>query len=461
MRIVPALWSVFALLVTAPGAHASPYRFAQHPCAAELTGATCGSISVPEDYEHPSRSIALNVIVFRASEPNREKAAQFDLEGGPGFAVTDSAGFYASDGAAYRKLRDVVLFDMRGTGGSGALRCTGIEERQRAQPAAAFYPPELVADCAKALEARADLRQYTTAIAARDIDSVRETLGYARVDLNAVSYGTTLALRYIADYPRRVRSAVLTGTVSADRTPPAHHAAAAERGLQLLIAACRDDSDCAARYPDLWKDVDAAIERLGPEVGAVFMEKIRTQMYLPATARKVPALLHEAAGGNVAILAGTGTDRVFADGLYLAITCAESLGRIDVDEAIAEAAGTHFGAYRITRQHDACTRWPVGASDPKLFAKARRQVPVLFLSGALDPVTPPDWTAALAQMFPNSRHVVFPEGAHVLEGLSGLDTCMDAMILRFVASLSPQTLDTTCVAGMHREPFVPSADIQG
>jgi pimeloyl-ACP methyl ester carboxylesterase len=459
MRILCALWFMLAML-TAAGAYASPYRFVPHPCADDLAGATCGSISVPENYQHPGRSIALSVIVFPATEPGREKAAQFDLEGGPGFGVTDSAGFYASDGAAYHEHRDVVLFDMRGTGGSGALRCTGIEEYQRAQPAAPLYPPELVADCAKALAARADLRQYTTASAARDIDSVRETLGYARIDLNALSYGTTLALRYIADYPRRVRSAVLTGTVTADRTPPAHHAAAAERGLQLLIAACHDDGDCAARYPDLWKDVDTAIERLGPEAGALFMEKIRTQMYLPATARSVPALLHDAAGGNVAILTKGGAGRVFADGLYLAITCAESLSRIDIDEAIAEAAATHFGAYRITRQREACARWPVAAADPKLFARARHKEPVLFLSGALDPVTPPDWTAALAQMFPNSRHVVFPEGAHVLEGLSGLDTCMDAMILQFVASLSPQTLDTTCVAGMHREPFVLSPGTQ-
>ena len=43
---------------------------------------------------------------------------------------------------------------------------------------------------------------------------VREALGYEQLDLNAVSYGTTLALRYIADYPKRVRTAVLYGTVA-------------------------------------------------------------------------------------------------------------------------------------------------------------------------------------------------------------------------------------------------------
>src|SRR4030095_6366188 len=108
----------------------------------------------------------------------------------------------------YRERRDIVLADMRGTGRSHALRCAGIEEREKRQPALPLYPRELGAECAKQLSAVSDPRQYTTGAAARDIDLIRRALGYEQLDLNAISYGTTLALRYIADYPKAVHAAV-------------------------------------------------------------------------------------------------------------------------------------------------------------------------------------------------------------------------------------------------------------
>jgi pimeloyl-ACP methyl ester carboxylesterase len=461
MRAAKAVLALFAgascacVSMPMPGPVAGP-AFVPHPCPGEIAERIdCVSVRVPESYAEPQgRKIALNAIVFRALAPEGTKAAQFDLEGGPGFAVTDSAAFYASDGAAYRRTRDVVLVDMRGTGGSNPLRCAALEAEAKARPSAPMYPPALVADCARALSAGADLRQYGTAAAARDLEAVRQALGYERIDLNALSYGTTVALRYIADHPDRVRTAVLTGTVPAGMTPPAHHAAAAERGLRLLLAACAADVACARQYPDPWAELDRATRRLGPEAAPVFMEKLRTLLYLPATARGVPKFIHDAANG-VPVLAGrAGGDRAFADGLYLAITCAESMARMDLDAALAESRATRFGAYRLERQRDACAQWPLAPPDPKLLATGRYDVPVLFFSGALDPVTPTEWTLAASRMFPNSKVVVVPDGGHVLEGLGALDTCMDPMILRFVEAGSVDGIDTSCVATMRRGPFL-------
>jgi pimeloyl-ACP methyl ester carboxylesterase len=437
---------------------ATAFRFVAQPCDAALQApsVTCGTVAVPEDYAKPQgRTIDLHVIDFHALEPGSEKAAQFDLEGGPGFAVTDSAVFYATDGEAYRQHRDVVLFDMRGTGASNPIRCTALEERQKAQPAAPIYPPELVAECAERLSATVDLRQYTTANASRDIDAVRQALGFEQIDLNALSYGTTLALRYIADHPTRVRTAVLTSTVPAGKTPPAHHAIAAENGLGHLFDACAADAACAAQYPALASDLDRALRQLDPDRRGVFMEKLRATLYLPGTARRAPSIVHAAAQGNVEILdRSSGPGRAFSDGVYLSITCSESLARIDADKAIAEADATRFGSYRVRRQRDACERWPAAAPDPDLFRTGRYDVPVLFLSGALDPVSPTDWTRETAVQFPDSRHVIVPQGGHVLEGLSGMDSCIDAMILAFVASRSLAGIDDSCVADMSAGPFL-------
>ena len=431
------------------------FQFVTQDCPPALAtaNARCGFVAVPEDYSTwGGRNINLNVIVLKSLEPSGARDAQYDLEGGPGFAVTDSAAFYATDGAMYRTDRDVVLADMRGTGGSAGLFCPNIAQHERENPGSPSYPPALVRDCAALLSGKADLRQYTTAAAARDIDAVRRALGYERLDLNALSYGTTLALRYIADFPDHVRTAVLTGTAPANRMPPRHHAMAAERALKLLFEMCAADSACSTKYPNPAADLERAAERMDAEARDVFLEKIRTMLYLPGTARRVPSVLRKAAGGDFQMKAGD-VGRSFADGLYLSITCSESLAMMDLDTAIAESDATHFGAYRLRRQNDACGQWPKAAPDRRLLEVTKSEVPVLFISGALDPVTPPDWAAETATRFPASRHVVVAQGGHVLEGMSGIETCLDRVVPQFVATASAARIDMACFDSMEAGPF--------
>jgi len=310
-----------------------------------------------------------------------------------------------------------------------------------------------VRDCAESLSFRADLRQYTTAAAARDIEAIREALGYRRLDINALSYGTTLALRYIADYPDRVRTAVLMGTAPADRMPPRYHAQAAERGLNLLFEACAAEPSCSASYPDPAADLQRAMKQLDAEARAVFLEKIRTLLYIPRTSRRVPSILRKAANGDFEALDGGTRGRSFADGLYLSITCSESMTLMDVNRAVAESDATRFGAYRLRRQRDACNQWPIAAPDPKLLEAPGSDVPVLFISGALDPVTPPEWAAETAARFPAGRHVIVAQGAHVLDGMSGIDTCLDQVVPQFIEKGSAAGIDMTCLQTMQGGPF--------
>ncbi|HYJ39889.1 MAG TPA: hypothetical protein VEW08_03805, partial [Steroidobacteraceae bacterium] len=181
---------VFLLALASSAALAAKPQFEARDCStdASAAGARCGVVYVPENHDKPrGRKIPIHVVVLPATGPHDGKRAQFDLEGGPGFAATDFLEFYAGEGAPYRQKRDIVLADMRGTGQSNPLRCPGLEKRQPALP---LYPPELVAECAKQLS----------------------------------SYGTTLALRYMADFPKAVHAAVLMGTVPASRMPPRYHA---------------------------------------------------------------------------------------------------------------------------------------------------------------------------------------------------------------------------------------------
>jgi len=452
-----ASWVFSVLFVClASAAFAAAPKFDARPCeaAALAAGARCGVVYVPENYAVPrGRKIPLNVLVLPPTGANRDaKRAQYDLEGGPGFAATDFLEFYAGDGAPYREKRDIVLADMRGTGRSNPLRCPAIEERQKRQPTSPLYPPELVAECARELSVANDPRAYTTGAAARDIESVRQALGYQQLDLNAISYGTTLALRYMADYPKSVRSAALMGTVPASRTPPRFHSAAAQSSFERLAADCAANPDCQAAFGDPRVNLAATLKRVigvSTMTAPVFLEKLRNQLYAPATRSRVPYLLSQAAQGDFRdFTKASESGRVFADGLYLSITCAESFAQMDVDAAIAAASATTFGAYRLERQRDACKQWPASAADARLMRQPVSTIPVLFIAGELDPVAPADWAQETAANFPQGLVVRVPHGAHVLDGLTGLDTCLDAVMLRYFDGGTVRGLDASCFAHM-------------
>jgi len=450
----PLLLALAAACATSPSPRPT---FETRACAGELSaaGARCGIVQVPENYtDRDGRSLALNVIVLPARTDNGAHDAQFDLDGGPGFAATDIAGFYLQFGAAYLQTRDIVIVDQRGTGGSNPLRCPEIEAHEAADAWAPLYPPELVARCAAELSARADLSQYTTANSARDLDQVRAALGHERISIFALSYGTTLAQSYIALHPERVRAAVLMGVAPAEAMPPRLHAQAAEGGLRGVLGACAADPACRDAFPDPEADFATARETLGGERGEIFAEWLRTQMYAPAAARTLPRTLGRAAAGDFSALeaAPIGPQRVFADGLYLSITCAESFARFDVDAAREAARETAFGDYRLRRQQAACAHWPVTPQTPPE-PPAGAQTPILMLSGEFDPATPSQWADAAIQGFANARHVIVPGSGHVIDGMSGVDTCFDPLVLAFLDSADPASLDTTCINEMRAPAF--------
>ena len=218
-------------------------------CAGGCSPARCGVVYVPENQSSRADEI-VNVIVLPQAVVTDHQRAQYDLEGGPGFAATDFLEFYAGEGAPYRVSRDVVLADMRGTGKSNPLRCFGIEEREKRQPGLPMYPPDLVAECARQSSIASDPGQYSTGAAAQDIELIRQALGYEKLDLNAISYGTTLALRYMAEFPKRVHAAVLMGTVPArfcrrvfTLQLPRHH--------RRCCGECAADANCRTQSGDV------------------------------------------------------------------------------------------------------------------------------------------------------------------------------------------------------------------
>lgn len=418
--------------------------------------ARCGTVRVPENRQRPSgRQIELRVTILPATG-DRSRPPLFPIAGGPGGSVHGQLSFYLGEGVAYRQRREIVLVDQRGTGSSNPLICPDIITEPVYTD---MFQPANVARCRRQLARRADLRHYGTDAAVADLDAVRAALGFDRISLSAASYGTTAALRYIATHPDRVHAAILAGAAPPVAMPPREHAVAAQRALDLLLAECAADTACRTAFPNMADDLERALAlrtRAAPSPER-FMEALRSLMYSPTGGRRVPYILHRAARGDLSAF-DAATDpgssaSTFADGLYLSITCAESLALMDYPRASAASRVTRFGDYRLRVQRAACRQWPAARVPSTHLAPIVADVPVLFLSGNLDPVTPPQWAAETARMLPNARQLLIPAASHTVAGLSNLDTCYDPLMIRFLDTGSHRDLDPSCLADMRPPPF--------
>ncbi|MGH8494784.1 MAG: alpha/beta hydrolase [Gammaproteobacteria bacterium] len=436
----------------------------------------CGALAVFENRDAGAgRKIALKVVVLPALEPDSKAEPLFDLAGGPGVAATRAARLYATDLKEIRRRRDVVLVDQRGTGGSNPLHCRHDSTPQHFLDE--MFPAEYVKGCREELEKKADLTQYTTPIAADDLDDVRAWLGYERIDLIGLSYGTRMALVYMRRYPARIRAAVLMGVTPTYHKLPLFHARDGQRAIDLLLDECAADQDCNRAAPNLRQALEGLLARLGrtparvqyalPENGRtvtveirrdVFAEKLRSRMYDAQNARRLPFVVHQAALGDfgpfldLAIPTGRANPDFVANGMYLSVTCAEDTAFINPAEAARLNEGTFFGDYRVFQQRRACSMWPRARLPDDYHRPVVSDAPVLIISGDMDPVTPPEWAAEVASHLPNSRHVVIPHEAHAPGGLSNLE-CLDGMIMDFLDRGDAKAVNASCVDKMLPPPF--------
>ena len=405
----------------------------------------CGNLSVPEDPGRPDgRHIALRVVVVPALDPDPAHAPLYDLAGGPGLAASDSAVFYLTDGAAHRQHRDIVLVDQRGTGGSAALACPELEGT------GSDYPDEAVLACRTRLAAGgADLARYTTAETLADLQAVRAALGHGPVDLFGLSYGTRLALAWIDAEPAAIRSATLVGTVPHDARVPLFHARHAQDTLDQVLADCEADAACHADHPDLRTQWATVLAR--PDFDGTSREAMRTRLIGTSGLRALPMQIAAMATAGSALPAPGAGGPPLALGLYLSVTCAEDTAWIRSEDIPAATHATFLGDWRIERQRAACEHWDVPRRE-LAYARKESPVPVLFIAGGRDYVTPVAWARQVAARFPNGRIVEVPYMGHFPEGLANIG-CLDGLIAGVAANSDLAALDTGCVGTMLPGPF--------
>jgi pimeloyl-ACP methyl ester carboxylesterase len=412
-------------------------------------------------------------IQFAVLEPLRRASAPdplFILAGGPGQGARSFGLLATRFFQKVRRTRAIVLVDLRGTGASHPLGCA-IGEDALLSLDSALGGEEMAQACLDTLDA--DPRHYTHTDALRDLDEIRELLGYQRINLWGGSWGTRAALLYAASYPDAVRSLVLDGAVPLDMEFPRSAARDSERALDLLLDACSRDPECASAYPDARGDFDRLLDRIErqaltvsaphPQTGApitvtlgraALAEIVRVALYSPEDASRLLRILHHAGRGNLGPLlaqvvrsASASTDDM-ALGTTLSILCWEDMPLVQGADFDGEGRGTFARSGYADAWRTRCKPWPVGPAleaDPGL----RLQIPALILSGYHDPVTPPRWGEAMRRHFPNSLHVVVPGAAHN----ASFSGCVPDLIAAFIDQGRGDGIDPSCAQRVAWPPF--------
>jgi pimeloyl-ACP methyl ester carboxylesterase len=474
-----------AFMAGAPSASGAPpaagIRLARcqlsHPVASARVPARCGTLVVPEDPAQPGgRTISLRIAVIPAGNASTKPDPVFVLAGGPGQSITETFPRIASAFERLNRDREIVLVDQRGSGGSGPLACPRIGRPDRDAELLPTESGRAAGACARSL--RADLTRYGTADFVRDLDAVRATLGYEKVNLVGFSYGTRAALAYARAHPDRARTLVLDGVAPFQMIVGADFDRDSQRALAALFQRCAGEAACRERYPRLAKDLQDLLTRLdlnpvkvrarhpvtGEPVdltldGDAVRQVVLAFLYQPETSALLPPLLRQARDGDLApiaaqgILAVTDIQAGMSRPLQLSVLCSEDVPFFT--DPTPGAPSTFLGNGAREAFRNLCEEWPRAPLDPSFHESPPIEVPTLLLSGEADPVTPPRWADLAAASLPASRRITVPGQGHgvLVRG------CLPRVVAEFVNRGSPDGLDVSCADRMTPAPIF--LDLQG
>ena len=445
--------TVIALcLVSALGIAAQPAQSIsteRRPCtvANVQRAAECATIPVPETRgRQSSRTIDLNVVVLKAPAPSAADPVLF-FAGGPGQGAATLAPGLARELDAVAPDRDIILVDQRGTGRSHPLTCEGgfrvVEPDRR----------EELRQCRDALRRVADLDHYGTDASADDAADVVRALGYQRVHVVGVSYGTRLALRLMARRPDLVRTAVLRAIAPHGFNILGDGRKHAEDALARVFDDCRADAACHGAFPEAATDLRSLRARLrstpDPISTSLLDRTLYALMLSTPTRLIIPWVTHTSLKGDTSTLARTAAsiDAIYqtvAIGQYLSTVCSEDAPYLRADDKRSSGNEFDAGTRLITA---ACETWAVSrAPQPR---RTRLPQPTLIVSGEIDPAMPAVVGENALRDFARGTHIVLPATAHgpMFPG------CATDAAKSFIASDGAAKLEMRCLDALKLPPW--------
>ncbi len=407
----------------------------------------CVSLEVPMDYrtpDGPKFTIPLIRIPSKADKPR----LLMTNPGGPGISgVSD----LRSSGQYFEKFTDtytVVSFDPRGVGGSHpAIAC--LDEPQRRaifnQPSVPATPEDQqrATELAKGIGQACDRRfgqalgHVGTANVVRDMDAVRQALGFDKLSFFGFSYGTYVGALYADTYPDRTDRLVLDSVMDPKLSyEEVRHGQA--QGMQASVTAFVEDClqlpDCPLTGPtgrglQTISDMIATLDRQphitadGRELsGARMLALIESSQYFPESGwPSLRQTLRQAIGGDWAAV----TDSAYspnlmvnpADSEYLSVVCIDFQTERDPATparlAPLWAKESPLSGGNRAWSLQPCETWPVPTVRQPGPVHAGGSGPVLILNTTGDPATPLAWAQSVHDQLKGSYLVIAPAEGHI------------------------------------------------
>lgn len=353
------------------------------------------------------------------------------LAGGPGNSGTAFAGSTAV--RLLRTVGDVVLFDQRGTGRS--MPRPVCRSSSPPDPAIAYLDERAATagvvawarDCAAEWKEKGvDVRAFTTEESADDVESLRRALGVPRLNLVGFSYGTHLMFSVLRRHGAHVGRAVFIGTEGPADTwkypetldlqllKLSHLATGSDAMVRSLDRVMRRLDEEPLTVPVHLKDGDPPID---VKVSRFGLERILVQDLGDANDFVLfPAMLQMLERGDASLLARYVEKRYrgMMNGMplmSLAMDCASGASPERLAAIRRQASTSRFP--RVNWPYpDVCASLGVGDLGEELRSTVASTVPALFVSGSLDPQTPPYQAERARWGFTDSAHVIVTHAGH-------------------------------------------------
>jgi pimeloyl-ACP methyl ester carboxylesterase len=419
----------------------------------------------------------LQVVVLPATGTSHPATPLFYLAGhggqaaGFGDSVLNGMTWAAQAFRQLNQTRDLVFVEQRGTPGSGLQTCPGLEDWLASPAAIQAAARRCMASVTR------DPRHDTTAEAVRDLDQVRQALGYDEINIYGVSYGVTMGMAYLQRYSSHVRAAVLDSGSLLNVPEEQLDAVHAQHAFDQLAARCAATPGCARTYHPA-ADLAAILARLtahpaqvtlpGPGgqpqtvtiTAAMVTGMLDTQLSSIQTAVQVPALLHALAQGQWSqVIAKAGLTTADLPGgpaslQDVTIYCGDAWAAMN--PATVGQPGPSVFASEVTVKAEGlralCAAWP---HDPGVSGTVRSTVPVVFLNGTADPGDPPASVAAATATMPNALLVPVPGVGHWTLGWNPHPGCLLAATTAFIQAGRPARPNPwdACTRALAAEPM--------
>jgi len=360
----------------------------------------------------------------------------------------------------------VYLIDQRGTGDSERLDCPTPDAATSIE--VDLDIDEIKSNATECVKSQTENPQwFTTSVAVRDLDTVREALGVQQWNIYGISYGTRVALHYLRHYPQHVRSVIIDAVVPPAKPLGPEVPLHAQAALDALFDRCANDASCAAAFPNLKREVNALFAALQRSPREVQFENlslgkldsmsfgdqhlavaVRLLSYSSYGTAILPSMLYDAAvHDNLAPFARQialqenelGTS--MAAGMHGSVICTEDAPFIKTEIDREALDQTYLGSQVVDAMLASCTAWPQGYIDNDFHEPVNSDVPVLALSGSVDPITPPAYAELALQSLSRSRHLINPHQAHAQAPLG----CMPRILAQFLETADVAQLDVDCL----------------